>query len=46
MREKKLKLEDFVQKDQFELNLYLTYLFNQVKTCKKKSKVNQLTFIV
>ena len=35
MLEKKLLLEDFVQEDRFELNLYLTYLLNQVKRSEK-----------
>jgi hypothetical protein len=31
LEEKKLLLADFVQEDRFELNSYVTYLFNQVK---------------
>ncbi|MGM0876184.1 MAG: hypothetical protein ACQEWV_15790 [Bacillota bacterium] len=29
-RESKLTLSDFVNKDRFELNTYLTYLFHQI----------------
>ena len=29
--EEKLLFEDFVKEDRFELNLYLTYLLNQMK---------------
>ena len=31
---KKLLFEDFIQEDRFELNLYLTYLLNEVKISK------------
>lgn len=34
MIEKKLLFEDFIQEDRFELNLYLTYLLNEVKISK------------
>lgn len=29
IKENKLTLSDFIKQDQFELNSYLTYLFNQ-----------------
>jgi hypothetical protein len=29
-KERKLTLSDFIKKDQFELNSYITYLFEQI----------------
>ncbi|MCV9885386.1 hypothetical protein [Metabacillus halosaccharovorans] len=37
-RENKLTFSDFVIKDRFELNSYLSYLFHQVKNNTDQSK--------
>ncbi|MCM3440502.1 hypothetical protein AB3Z07_07065 [Metabacillus halosaccharovorans] len=37
-RENKLTFSDFVIKDRFELNSYLSYLFHQVKNNADQSK--------
>lgn len=31
LKEKKLLIQDYIKGDRFEINAYLTYLFNQVK---------------
>ena len=38
LKESKLMLADFVCKDRFELNSYLTHLFHQFNTVAEQSK--------
>ena len=40
MKEHKVQLTHFVKEDRFELNLYLTYLFQQFKS-RCSSQLNQ-----